>query len=452
MSRRFFYILSKMQKFFTKKFFLPLSVFLFFSCVTMADYDFSSIDRFVKTGKFLEAQGALENEAGYIYSDRDTLLFNLDTGILNHFAGEFNESNYKLSLAEKLCAEYSADSFFQSVASAVTNDNVKDYSGEAFEDIYTNIFMALNYIHLGKIEDGMVEVRRFDNKLKLLQQKYETLCKNTDSESDVKVKKVSIQFSDSALARYLSLLLYRTEGDLGNAEVDYKFIYKAFEKQKSLYDFPVPSCVKDELSVPADKGRLNVLVFTGNAPVKKEEVIRAYWSSDVWYKLALPVMEKRSSYITSVRVKATNLKSNSTFYFPAEKIESIENIAVDTFRQKKSVIYAKALARSIARSVSNTFINTMAENAQKSDDSSVALFFTLLDITSKVTTEVVERADVRSSRYFPSEASVAGFNLEKGDYSVTVEYFHGSRVVFSESKNISVRPKSLNLVESVCLR
>ena len=83
--------------------------------------------------------------------------------------------------------------------------------------------------HLGKNEDAMVEVRRFDNKMKLLKQHYEQEIEKTNQNSQgVSVDKVSIAFSDSALARWLSMIMYRSDGDEGNAEVDQRFIGEAF--------------------------------------------------------------------------------------------------------------------------------------------------------------------------------------------------------------------------------
>lgn len=427
--------------------------FLIFSCTTMADFDFSSIDYNVERGNFNLASEELESSSTYIYSDNDLLLYNLDKGILSHFDSEFKESNISLTKAEKLCVEYAATSITQSIASAVTNDTVMDYSGEAFEDIYTNIFMALNYIHLGNIEDAMVEVRRFDNKLRLLEQKYEKFVEETDSSSEVKVQKVSIQFSDSALARYLSMLLYRTEKDFGNAEVDLKLLKKAFAKQKSLYDFKIPSTIDEELNIPKGKARLNIIAFSGNAPVKKEEVIRAYWSSDVWYKLALPVMEKRGSDVNSISVTAKNLATGKIYSRKLEKIESIENIALDTFKQSYSLIYAKSLARSIARAISNSTVSSITQSlADESETLGGMLLFSLIDISSKVATEVVERADVRCSRYFPANASVCGLNVEEGNYEITVNYYTRNRLIHCQTQNISIEENKLNLVESACLR
>ena len=186
--------------------------------------------------------------------------------------------------------------------------------------------------------------------------------------------------------------------------------------------------------------------------VKKEDVIRVYWGPSVWYKLALPVMEKRKSSVTKISVSAVNNLTGQKYSSEVEKLESLEDIAVDTFQQAYSIMYARSLARSIARAVTNSSLSSLTDEANRRNDFGAALIFTTMDIAHKIATETVERADIRSSRYFPATASVAGINLEPGNYTVTVEFYSGRSVISKEVKKMTLRVKELNLVESVCLR
>ncbi|WP_147633929.1 hypothetical protein [Treponema pectinovorum] len=426
------------------------SAFLFTSCVTMADYNYSRIYSNLGGGRYSQVRMELDENKSSIYTSRDKVLYLLDKGVLEHFEGLNQVSNESLSQSEKLMEDFSATSITQTIASGVTNDNVKDYAGEDFENIYTNIFMALNYLALQKNESAMVEVRRFDNKLKVLKQKYNAEVDNLNSESEVKVKNVSVQFSDSALARYLSLLLYRADGDFGNAEVDQRFIAKAFKSQPSLYPFEIPSCVKDELSVPKDMARLNVIAFSGRAPIKKENVIRVPWDFNHWYKLALPEMEKQPSHINRIEVEVFNKNSLEQKRFELEKIESIEDIALDTFQRNYSLIFAKSLARSIARTAINSGLQQVSNDKDTAPE--VALLLGTFSFIHQLATEFIERADVRCSRYFPATASVSGINLEPGNYTVKVNFCRGKFVQYSQEKDVKLVAENLNLVEAACLR
>ena len=134
-------------------FVLFISAIVFLSCVTMADYDFSEIDNSLKSGEYEFVYQQLEQDEKFLYSKKDKVLSDLDKGLVSHYAKEYNRSNDALSSAEKLIFENFTKSISQSISSFLINDLVIDYAGETYEDIYTNLFMALNYIHLGKTED-----------------------------------------------------------------------------------------------------------------------------------------------------------------------------------------------------------------------------------------------------------------------------------------------------------
>ena len=423
------------------------------SCMTMADYNFARIDANLAAGNYAAVSAELDEKKSVLYGSHDEVLRLLDAGLVAHFDGRTDESNRALSEAEALMQTYRATSVSQTIASLMTNDLVQDYAGDPFEDIYANLFMALNYLEQGAQDEAMVEIRRFDSKLKNLRADYETqiaAIERANADEGATVKKVSIQFHDSALARWLSMLLYRADGDADNAAVDYKYMQSAFQTQADLYDFALPSTVNADRAASKNDARLNVLAFYGRAPVKKEEVVRAYsWRGTVWYKLALPRMEKRPTAITYVTVTATSLTTGERFTQTLEKLESMEAICADTFQQKYSLLFTKALLRSIAKTAANTTFHTISHEA---DDKGVAALFTMLDIATKVSNELTERADVRTSRYFPAYASVTGMTVPPDDYAVNIQFFAGKGVTYQETKHVSVRAGALNFVEAACLR
>jgi len=431
---------------------LLIIVFCFISCSTMADYNYAKINSNLAQGKYGDVRSELVAQKDIIYSVHDEVLYSLDNGILEHFENLYSDSNKSLSVSERLMEKYSALSISQTLASAVTNDMASDYAGEDFENIYSNIFMALNYLALNEADEAMVEVRRFDNKLKLLKQNYEKQVKESNKKNEQKVKHVSIKFSNSALARYLSMLMYRSLDDSGNAGVDLKLLKAAFTTQPSLFDFSIPSTIDEELSVPSDMARLNILAFSGRAPIKKENIIRFPYGPNRWYKLSLPEMEKQHSDITSITVKAVNDLTGQIYSSKLEKIESIENIAVDTFQQRYSIIFTRSLIRSISKQVVQSGFDTLQKSDAVQDSLGATLIVGTVGFLHQIATEVSERADVRSSRYFPATASVCGLTVEPGSYTVTVDFMHNKSVRYTQVKKIKAFASNLNLVEAACLR
>ncbi|MDR1748002.1 MAG: hypothetical protein LBR47_02970 [Spirochaetaceae bacterium] len=420
------------------------------SCATYGSYE--RVDANVYASDFTGAAEALEEDRNYLYSATDSVLYQLDTGILAHYAGDFSRSNERLSEAEAGIYAFFTKSISQTVGAYLVNDSVMDYAGEEYEDIYTNIFMALNYYHLGKMESAFVEIRRFDNKQKALSTKYADALANAREEvrkqgDSSAYPDSGVQFNNSALARYISMLFYRGSGQFDSAGVDHRYIQDAFATQPQLYPFPVPSSVAEELTIPGEKARLNVLAFSGLAPKKEEEVLRVPLTlSGTYYKLSLPVMVDRFSAVNAIQVSMDNGE-----VFTLELLEDISAIAKDTFKQKQSLIYLRSVIRSLTKTTSSLVMDSVADNA---DDSGVSLLFSILSLGSKVYNEFSETADLRISRYFPGSAWVGGITLDPGIYSFTVEYFDSNRRVVETRRfeNVSVFLNSVNLVEVICLR
>ncbi len=427
----------------------------FASCVSA---DRAVYDAYLVSGDYEGARKRLEADKKSLYAGTDAVLYNLDSGMLAHFAGDYGASNERLSEAEKLMEYYYAKSVVQTVGSFILNDSLVDYAGEDYEDIYTNLFMALNYIQLHKIDDAFVEIRRFDNKLKLLSAKYERQLKEDGLSAYSPYSSYSelngrSEFHNSVLARYVSLLLYRSEGRSDSALIDKKYAESAFRMQRSLYPFPIPQALDEEFRIPEGKARVNVLCFTGLSPAKREEVLRIpnpYGGS--WFKIALPVMEMRPSKIAYAEIEAVG-KSGKKTYGKLELLESIENIAEDTFRRKQALIYAKTFARALSKSITSSAVSA-AVGAQDEGDGNMESLAAFIEVLSGIFMEVSERADTRSSRCFPANVWAGGLNVEPGVYTVNVScYDKNGRLVYSDTKkDLGVTGSSLALAEFVCMR
>ena len=435
-------------KLFIKIFILLITMLFSFSCTTYRDY--SMVYEEIYSNDFDTAYEQLELDKSYIYSDKDEVLYSLDSGLLAHYSGDYNESNEKLSRAEALMESFYATSVSQSINSFFTNDNAKDYAGDEYEDIYSNIFMALNYIHLGKIEDAFVEIRRFDNKQKALSVKYAEQI--AYAKEQVGNLNVNVQFNNSAFARYISLLLYRANNQMDSAEVDRKKIEEAFKTQPNLYPFDVPLAVAEEFLIPNNMARLNILGFAGLAPVKIEETIDTFSTDGIAFKLALPEMQKRGTKVDTISVVVYG-ESNDYYVESLEKIESIENIAYDTFGEKKALIHAKAFLRALSKSAISTTLDVLdASYLEENGELSTGL--TLLSIASKVWIAASEFADIRTSQFFPAEVFVGGVTIPEGTYVVQIKFQDSRGRTLSEEiiKDVVVTKNNVNLVETLCIR
>lgn len=434
------------------------SFILITSCVSVRDN--SAIYVYLNQGGYTDARDLLESAKDVFYTERDEVLYNIDSGILSHYAGDYKASNLKLSEGERLIEYYYSKSISQSVMSWIENDNYKDYDGDDYEDIYTNLFMALNYIQMDEIEDAFVEIRRFDNKQKALSTRYaaeleeaRNEIRNRGASSGDAYMSSTLAFNNSALARYISMLLYRSRGKTDDARIDYDQLLLAFQSQRQLYPFQVPESVDDELSVPKGKARINFLGFTGMSPIKYQNELRVRNDSGTYFKLALPFMISRGSQVNSIDVTVTG-ESGVTYSTTLERIESMENIAMDTFSQKQSLIYGRTFVRALAKTVTTSAAYEASQQFKNKDNDDMALLFGILGVASQVHTEVSEQADLRTTQYFPAFADVGGITVDPGVYTVRMDFINakGKTISTEVFKDVTASAGKLNLVEAVCLQ
>jgi hypothetical protein len=243
------------------------------SCMTTRNSRFVEADAAARAGDFATAATEVEENRDSFYSDRDQVLYYLDSGMLNFYDREYETSISRFQEAERLIEEYFTRSVTQVAATFLLNDNAQNYSGEDFEDIYLNVFNAVSFLERGNPEGAFVEVRRINNKLNLLEDKYQGLAAQYNQTEDAAVafEPGESRFYNSALARYLSLVMYRADGDYDGARIDWQEMQEAFARQTNLYGFPIP--LDETVIEPVDGARLSVLAFTGEAPIKRAETL-----------------------------------------------------------------------------------------------------------------------------------------------------------------------------------
>jgi hypothetical protein len=432
-------------------FFLPFAcaALLLLSCASNPAI-YARIDSLVKDGSFYDALtsiNSLRDGRGTVYSQRNDVLFYLDRGMIKHHAGMYRESFQDLHMAERLIEEAFTRSLTQEISALLLNDTLIEYRGENYEDLYINVFNALNFYFLGDMEGALVEIRRLNEKLVVLEDRYQRLARRVfDSNEHLDPRQLpmeSVRFSNSALARYLGVLFYRGTGRFDSARIDYEELIRAFSLAPEIYNHPIPSSVHGELSIPDGKARLNVLAFTGLAPTKEERHIfipLPFAFPNNVARLALPVMIDRPQTITRVEVVLDTGER-----FTLELLENMAAVARETFRATYSLMVLRSAARAITRA-------TAAAASAHAAEQQVQGLGLLVGALGRTFSEAAERADLRISRFFPARALVGAINLTPGIFTVTANFYGSSGLVSSQTKQIDVREHTLNLTRFICPR
>ena len=431
----------------------PLAaLLLFLSCATSPNAYFQ-IDEGVRAGAYESALTSIEKETGkarkYIYNKKTDILLYLDRGMVKHYAGLYKESSEDLQTAEILIEEAFTKSITEAIGSFLLNDYTKEYPGEDYEDLYINVFNSLNYYHRNDLEGALVEIRRLNEKLNYLADRYERAKKRaTESGNNIDTNQLPMEasrFSNSALARYLGILFFRGTGRPDDARIDYEELQRAYSLAPDVYTHPPPSSLEDELSIPEGMGRLNIIAFTGLSPVKQEERIMIPLllpPPNHITTIAIPVMVARPQVVQRAEAVLDTGES-----FPLELLENMGAVAYETFKSRRALVIFKTVARTITKSVAGAAAEVAV--AKTTDDAGLGV---LVGFIGRIFTELSEQADTRLSRYFPRQALVGGINLPPGNYGVTVNFYGAGGLLYSEKSKIQVRERGVNLAEFSCLR
>ncbi len=461
-----------------KKILLLLIIFsMLIGCASMktATGQFDGINEILAQSDYATALMRIEAAKETGYTKKDKVLYYLDAGMLNFYAGNYGKSNELLEKAEIAIEENYTKSVSKAATSLLLNDNALEYFGEDYENIYLNIFKALNYLELGSFDDAYVEIRKIDEKMKLLEDKYDKLSKgiNKNKDAKIKVKPGKLKFHNDALGRYLSLLIYRAEGKYDDARIDLDKLKNAWKTQAQIYDFAPPKT--DTFLNNNGKAKIDFLAFTGTSPYKKAKTLYIHtlentviianseqsgqgksklndidsfnWygiTPDLHFKFQLPYL-----YVNKSKVKQIRVKVDGKDMGKLQLLESLNNVAKATYKVKEPIIYVKTITR--------TVIKGLASHKAKGEmDKKISnpLLAAAAKFATDMAVDSTENADLRIARFFPALAFIGEIEVDPGVHDIEVEFYgaNNTLLLVEEYTQVDLQAGGLNLIKSYYLQ
>jgi tetratricopeptide (TPR) repeat protein len=199
------------------------------SCAMRTDF-YHEVEQGLASRNYAVAVSALKaNEEEF--GESNTVLFNLELGLIAHYASQYTESNQMFLAAEKRMEELYTRSISAEAAAMLLNDNLLPYEGEDFEKVFVNLFLALNFAQMDNVEEALVEARKVDLKLKEYSKQYEG--KNT--------------YKQDAFIRYVMGVLYEAGGETNDAFISYRKAYEGYKEYADYYKTSCPTFLKADL-------------------------------------------------------------------------------------------------------------------------------------------------------------------------------------------------------------
>lgn len=342
------------------------------------------------------------------------LLFMLDEASALFADRRFDHAIKVLLEAERLTEIKDYTSLSEEAGTLLTGDNVRGYSGEDFEKVLVNVYLAIAFAAVGKLEDAQVEARKINLILYRM------------------IHEGKRNYEESPFARYLSGMIWEAGRETNDAYIDYKKtaeldanfpdigrdliataqrlrFTQEERKWREAYPTQLPRTLK------ADEGELVVFFERGLSPVK---IPRDGEDS------SLPRFIKRFSSSHSARL-VVNGESLGVF----APVLDIENLSIRYLEDRIGKMIAKKLAGTAVKAA-------VAYGVGKSSKNSDAGFLTFMALSA------LDRADLRSWRSLPAAIEMQRVALKAGTYKVDLQVLSATgEVLRTQHEDLRIEAK-----------
>jgi len=417
-----------------------------------------AIQKNIEGGNFESAYKQLDKEKKWA-TNNHRVLYYMNRGVVAFMLGKHEESNNYFNQADYYIEDYSKNVGTESLV-LVSNPMVRPYPPEDYEAIMVNYYKALNFIALNNYEGALVECRRINIRLQVLNDRY---------------KNHKNKYAKDAFAHNLMGIIYEATGDYNNAFIAYRNAYNIYEEDyKNLFGLSAPLQLKKDLLYTAkssgfnsevdfyekkfniktptyknNEGKLVYIWMNGFAPVKSEWSINLanmgrkdgfviFGSSElgITYPLSVQNHNSNSSFgdLSMVRVAFPKLVERKPRFnnanlvyqnkkYPLELSQDINKIAFETLNDRM----LRELSNNIVRIATKQLL---AYTTRKQNEN----LGTIVSIVNAVT----EKADTRNWQSLPYSISYSKIDLKEGNHTLKLEQTgaRGARMVNDVSVNI----------------
>lgn len=411
-----------------------LPVVLLAGCNTAFNSHRADLEGLFAAGRYDLAATALDAPANQsMYGEKSRLLYWLDRGSVA-LAGDDHERAIDLfERAEAYMETNTEPSTSDEIARWVINDTAAPYYGEAYEDVYVNVFKLLAQLERGVVSGGAtVEARRASGKADRLRDRYVKLRDGVQREADQSARQglnavpASVrqtaegEFIESTLGTFLTAVTFMKDGDRSSQEVAGRRLVSSIQLQRGLQP-GVNEAQFTEIG-QTDPSSVNVLVvgLSGRGPIKRAQTIGPIPIFEYPLYIQLPELVGGSQDVRAARVVVEGGSAGG----PLVKVEDLGAVAIENHRRAMPLIYARTIIRATAKSAAIYAGSKAIQHGSKRGDTRTAIQVgTILGGIAAMM--LTEEADLRCWQFLPSRADVALLKLSPGKQRVRVEYLGG---------------------------
>jgi hypothetical protein len=351
----------------------------------------------------------------------DRLLYLMELGNLCRLAGYHERAQAALILADRISDLQRGVDLGEEIGALLTSDLAREFRGADFEKVFINYCLAASFAAEGDLEEALVEARRVNEKLKVLNQEYEHRNR----------------YDDDAFVRYFMGVLYEAAGDLDDALVSYRLSAAVYDSvYLREYGVPAPDGLRADILrlcvdlgfdslfdeyrvrwpdvdwestlVPGGTGEVVVVLEVGNISARREHMA-VFSSEDRVHSLALPSIPPFPRRRVHAEVRSGGVSVEASL------VEDLDGIARKNLEDQAARDVAAAIARLAVKAGIAEAGESIVREATDDDDLAEGVGF-LLSLVGAAS----ERADLRAWLTLPSQIHMARLALPAGWQDVDV--------------------------------
>lgn len=377
---------------------------------------------------------------------RNRLLYLMELGNLLRLTGNFPAAENLLLQADRLSDQQRGIELGQEIGAFLSSDQALEFRGADYEKVFINYCLAACYASENNMEDALVECRRVNDKLKVLNLSY---GENRN------------RYSDDAFIRYLMGILYEKAGDFNNALIAYRNSAAVYDSSyASDYGITAPLRVKSDIlrlsselgmqsvyqdysstwpgvswegeGTDGEHGEVVIILEAGMIPARIDKSY-TFVLNDRIYKMSLPSIPNKRLESFSVILSSGDIQTQGFL------AEDLAGIAGKNLEDQAGRDIVRAVTR-LAVKVGMTEVGEQIVEELTEEDSGISrVTGFLLSVVGAVT----EKADLRAWLTLPSQIYIARLRLSDGEHPVRV--IVNGREIFSD-ESMSIGSGRINLL------
>lgn len=400
-------------------------------CATTADKT-AAMRNLILQGQYEPALVLAEKLAA---KSSDGVMENMNLGMLQHLLKNFEASNQAFARAKKTMDALYASSLSEHAASFFINDEAVSYQGERFEQWLIHFYMALNYLHLGQLDEARVELMQSQLKIKEWGYTFDqlnlvnnSLAKNTPAAKEHASVLSEAASQGLAFMQYFTAVVFEMLGEQDSALVFYRQALALYLHEKNTLS-DIPSQLKKDIVLllaelkqwdeyrhytqlfgfsdmkplqAESEGELILLLGQGLISQRQQSGIHV-WSPVLSHniRIAIPAYTYAAPALSqlylSVNGQSTALQS----------LSHVDQLARRSLDKRMPAITARALARAVIKKKSEKNMS-----GKQGDLGQLALL---------LFNQFTEIADTRGWNTLPQVLSMARVKLPPGEHEIVLQ-------------------------------